>query len=100
MYTVDSRYYDICYNEILLIMKSNPYPNHSQTIEIQTVYIDSLVILIHFPYPISNVIMGLLYKHAPLPFTVDSRYYDICYNEILLIMIPNLYTNHSQTIEI
>ena len=55
-YTVDSRYYDICYNEILLITIPNLYPNHSQTIEIQTGYIDSLVILIHFPYPISIVI--------------------------------------------
>jgi hypothetical protein len=32
------------------------YPKHSQTIEIQTGYIDSLVILIHFPYPINIVI--------------------------------------------
>jgi hypothetical protein len=32
--------------------------------------------------------------------TVDSRYYDICYNEMLHITIPNLYLNHSQTIEI
>jgi hypothetical protein len=55
-HTVDSRYYDICYNEILLITIPNLYPNQSQTIEIQTGYIDSLVILIHFPYPISIVI--------------------------------------------
>jgi hypothetical protein len=41
-YTVDSRYYDICYNTILLITIPNLYPNHSQTIEIQTGYIDSL----------------------------------------------------------
>jgi hypothetical protein len=56
IYTVDSRYYDFCYNEILLITIPNLYPNHSQTIEIQTGYIDSLLILIHFPYPISIVI--------------------------------------------
>jgi hypothetical protein len=37
------RYYDICYNEILLITTPNLYPNHSQTIEIQTGYINSLV---------------------------------------------------------
>jgi hypothetical protein len=55
--TIDSRYNDICYNEIMLITIPNLYPNHSQTIEIQTGYIDSLVILIHFPYPISIVIM-------------------------------------------
>jgi hypothetical protein len=54
--TVDSRYFYFCYNEILLITVPNLYPNHSQTIEIQTGYIDSLVILIHFPYPISIVI--------------------------------------------
>ena len=54
--TVDSRYYDICYNEVLLITIPNLYPNHSQTIEIQTGYIDSLVILIHLPYPSSIVI--------------------------------------------
>ena len=48
---VDSRY-----NEILLITIPNLYPNHSQAIEIQTGYIDSLDILIHFPYPISIVI--------------------------------------------
>jgi hypothetical protein len=41
--TVDSRYYNFCYNEILLITIPNLYPNHSQTIEIQTGYIDSLV---------------------------------------------------------
>ena len=55
-HTVDSRYYDISYNEILLIMVPNLYPNHSQPIEIQTGYMDSLFILIHFPYPISMVI--------------------------------------------
>ena len=39
--TVDSRYYDVCYNEILLITIPNLYPNHSQTIEIQNDYIDT-----------------------------------------------------------
>ena len=61
-YTVDSRYYDICYNTILLITIPNLYLNHSQTIEIQTGYIDSLVILIHFPYPISIVITRVYCK--------------------------------------
>ena len=28
--------------------------------------------------------------------TVDSRYYDFCFNEILLITIPNLYSNHTK----
>jgi hypothetical protein len=55
-HTVDSRQYDICYNEILLITIPNLHPNHFQTIENQTGYIDSLVILIQFPYPISIVI--------------------------------------------
>jgi hypothetical protein len=56
IYTLDSRYYNFCYSEILLITIPNLYPNHSQTIEIQTDYIDSLVILIPFAYPISIVI--------------------------------------------
>jgi hypothetical protein len=56
VFEIYSRYYDICYKEILLIMIPTLYPNHSQTIEIQTGYIDSLVTLIYFPYSISIVI--------------------------------------------
>jgi hypothetical protein len=41
MCTVDSRYYDTCYNEILLITIPNLYPNHSQSVEISTGYIES-----------------------------------------------------------
>jgi len=58
--TVDSRYYDYRYKEILLITIPNLYPNHSQTIEIPTGYIDSLVIVIHFPYSI-RIVMTRVY---------------------------------------
>jgi hypothetical protein len=68
--TVDSHYYDICYNEILLITIPYLYPNHSQTIEIQTGYIDSLVIMINFPYPISIVITRVYCIAMPNPFLV------------------------------
>ena len=35
-----------------------------------------------------------------IDFGVVSYYYDICYSKILLITIPNLYPNRSQTMEI
>jgi len=72
--TVDSRYYDFCYNEILLITIPNLYPNHSKTIEIQTGYIDILVILVHFPYPISIVITRVYCSvKSEVPVTRESR---------------------------
>jgi len=35
-----------------------------------------------------------------VPDTVLSRYYDVCFIEMLLITIPNLYPYDSQTMEI
>ena len=35
---------------------------------------------------------------SSVQYTVVSRYYDVCYSEILLIMISNLYPNHYQII--
>ena len=51
-----SRYYDVCYIEMLLITIPNLSSKHYQIIEIYTGYIDSLDMLIHFPYPNSIVI--------------------------------------------
>jgi hypothetical protein len=76
---VVSHYYDICYNEILLIAIPNLYTNHSQTIEIQTGYSDSLVILIHFPYPIIIVITRVYCRSLVVcnfSRIQYSRYYD------------------------
>jgi hypothetical protein len=54
MFTVVSRYYDMSSTQISLITIPNQHSNHHQTLEICTGYIDSLDILIHFPYPNSN----------------------------------------------
>jgi hypothetical protein len=80
--TVDSRYYDICYNEILLITIPNLYTNHSQTIEIQTGYIDSLVIAIHFAYPISIVISRVYCTLLCSTFSLMQYYLNECIESI------------------
>ena len=62
LHTVLSRYYDVC--EMLLITIPNLSSKHYQIIEIYAGYIDSLDILIHFPYPNSIVITSLLYTYV------------------------------------
>jgi hypothetical protein len=55
------RYYDVCYIVMLLITIPNLSSKYYQMLKIYTGYIDSLDILIHFPYPNSIGISSLLY---------------------------------------
>ena len=72
----------------MLITIPNLYPYHSQTITNLTVYSDSLLILIHFPYPTSKTAEGLLMENNVL--LLNTKYSDLTQTFIPSLSSPPL----------